>query len=76
MPTRSLEERVGVLERDLAALKASVANGSPRKDWRRTVGMFTDDPQMQQLFEEAMKLREADRARARRAPSRKRRTKA
>jgi hypothetical protein len=76
MPTSSLEERVGILERELAALKVSAANGSPRKDWRRTIGMFTDDPEMQRLFEEAMKLREADRARARRTPIRKRRTKA
>jgi hypothetical protein len=63
---RSLEERVASLEREVAALKAASANGSPRKDWRQLVGIFTDDPGMQRVFEEAMKLREADRARARR----------
>jgi hypothetical protein len=36
------------------------------KDWRLVAGRFTDDPGVQQVFEEAMKLREADRARARR----------
>jgi hypothetical protein len=75
MPGPSLEERVAALERDVARLKASDANGSPRKDWRRTVGMFTDDPEVQRLFEEAMKLRAADRARARRTPRRKPRAK-
>ncbi len=67
----SLEARVAALERELAELKSSATNGSPHKDWRRTIGIFTDDPQMQRLFEEALKLREADRARARRKPGRK-----
>ncbi len=76
MLRQSIEDRVAALEREVAALKASTANGSPGKDWRRTIGMFTDDSEMQRLFEEAMKLREADRARARRTPSRQRRTEA
>ena len=44
--------------------------GSTRdKDWRRTIGMFTDNPGMKELFAEAMKLRAADRKKARcRAP--------
>jgi len=41
------------------------------KDWRRTVGMFTDDPGMKELFAEAIKLREADRRKARRGQRRK-----
>jgi hypothetical protein len=78
MPAPSLEQRIAVLEREVAALKISTAtaNGSPRKNWRRTIGMFTDQPEMQRVFEEAMKLREIDRARARRRTSRPRRTKA
>jgi hypothetical protein len=72
----SLEERVAALEREVAELRAWSANGSFPKDWRRTVGMFTDDPGMQRLFAEAMRLREADRARARRGTGRKRSTKA
>ena len=75
MSKQSLEERVASLERDVAELKAAAANGSPRKDWRSTIGMFTDNPGMQRVFEEAMKLREADRARARR-PRKRRQTKA
>ena len=66
----SLEERIAVLEREVAELKAS--NGQPgKKDWRRTIGMFTDDPFMKDVFAEAMKIREADRKKARRRARRK-----
>lgn len=71
MPESQLERRVAKLERVVASLKTSRS-----KDWRRTIGMFTGDADMQRLFEEAMKLREADRAKARRKPSRTRRRKA
>ncbi len=76
MAKQSIEERVAALEREVAALKAAAVNGARPKDWRRTIGLFTDDPGMQRVFEEAMKLREADRARARRKRSPSRRTKA
>lgn len=65
MAQRTLEERAAALEQQVAELKAAIANGHRQKDWRRTIGMFTDDPGMQELFKEAMKIREADRARAR-----------
>jgi hypothetical protein len=64
----SLEERVANLERELAELKAE--RGKKRvKDWRCTVGMFPDKPE---VFAEAMKLREADRKKARQRPAKKR----
>jgi hypothetical protein len=66
MPKQSLEKHVAALEGEVAELKASAVNGARRKDWRRTIGLFTDDPGMERVFEEAMKLREADRARGRR----------
>ena len=66
MAQATLEQRVETLERELAELKAAVANGTPVKDWRRTIGMFTDDPGMQEVFQEALNIREADRERARR----------
>jgi hypothetical protein len=65
MKTLSLEQRVAVLEQELSELKARRGNGQV-KDWRRTVGMFTDNPGMKELFADAMKLREADRSKARR----------
>lgn len=71
MTQAALAEKVAVLERQVAELKAKVARlAQPRaKDWRRTIGMFTGDDGMRELFAEAQKLREADRARARRKPT-------
>jgi hypothetical protein len=67
MPPSSLERRVATLEKEVAELKSQ--RGTARdKDWRRTVGVFTDNPGMQELLAEAMKLREADRRKARRRP--------
>ena len=71
MPPLSLEERVAILEKELAELKPRRGNGRA-KDWRRTVGIFTDNPGMKELFAEAMKLREADRSKARRRQQQKR----
>ena len=70
MPPSSLEQRVAALEQEVANLKSQ--RGKVRdKDWRRTIGMFTDNPGMKELFAEAMKLREADRSKARRRQPRK-----
>jgi hypothetical protein len=70
-PAESLEQRVAALEQEVAEFKSR--RGKRReKDWRRTIGMFTDNPGMKQLFAEAMKLRAADRSKARRRPHRKR----
>jgi hypothetical protein len=71
MPSPSLEQRVAAIEHELAELKSRPGN-SRRKDWRRTVGVFTDNPEMKELFALAMKLREADRSKARRRQRAKR----
>jgi len=60
MPPLSLEDRVAVLEREFAQFK-SQPNHVRVKDWRRTIGIFTDNTDMKELFAEAMKLRAADR---------------
>jgi hypothetical protein len=65
MPPRTLKERVTALERQVAEMRAVLANGDLPDDWRRTLGMFSNDPGMQELFAEALKIREADRQRAR-----------
>jgi hypothetical protein len=62
---KTLEQRVAVLEQELSELKAQRGNAHV-EDWRRTVGMFTDNPGMKDLFADAMKLREADRRKPRR----------
>jgi hypothetical protein len=73
MSDLSLEQRVAVLEQQMANLLAQQANGAGKKDWRRSVGMFTDDQGMQELFAEAQKIREADRKKARERQTKKRR---
>lgn len=74
MSKPTLEERVASLEKQVAQLRA---NGVParQKDWRRTIGMFTGDEGMKEVFREALKIREADRARARRRYPKPRRAK-
>jgi hypothetical protein len=63
MPPLSLEQRVAALEQEVAELKSP--RGKMRdKDWRRTIGMFTDNPEMQEIFAEAMKIRAVDRKKA------------
>ena len=54
-----LEARVMELQNELRAVKR------PAKDRRRSIGAFTDDTGMQEILREAMRLREADRKKAR-----------
>lgn len=62
-----LETRVQELQSELQAVKGG------GKDWRRTIGMFTDDEGMKSVFQAALKLREADRKKVRSRTARKRR---
>ena len=52
-----------LLERTL--MNTDQGSESKKKDWRRTVGRFSG---LQEVFAEAMKLREADRKKARHRP--------
>ena len=54
----SLAQRVATLEKELAEQKARSAL---KKDWRRTVGMFTGSEFQKQIDAEGLALREADR---------------
>jgi hypothetical protein len=64
MSRATLEERVAVLEKQVATLLASSAKPGRVKDWRRTRGAFSGDDVMRQVFEEGRKIREAERKRA------------
>ena len=66
MPQITLEQRVAALEKQFADLKQAFDRGVRPKDWRRTIGMFAGDEMMKQIDEEALKIREKDRERARR----------
>jgi hypothetical protein len=54
MATRSLEERVAVLEAEVANLKQSVGSSTETQKpwWEKIWGTFKDDPH----YEEAMRL--------------------
>ncbi len=49
---QTLETRVETLEKKVAELTGASASMPRNKDWRRTVGIFKDDPD----FEEAARL--------------------
>ena len=60
----SLAARLAEVERQLAAQRAAPPP-PPKKDWRRTVGMFTGSEFMKQVDAEGEAVREADREEAR-----------
>jgi hypothetical protein len=69
MSQSNLEERVAKLEQQMAAL-LNVNNGAKhrpgRDDWKKTLHMFDDDdPVMQEIIDETLKVREEDRKRTR-----------
>ena len=64
----SLEKRVESLEAQVAELRATRTGNS--KDWRRSLARYAGDADLQSIFAEAMKLREADRKRAKKRKAR------
>ena len=50
--SQTLEKRVEELEKKVAELSAKPASVTRKKDWRRTIGIFKDDPE----FDEAVRL--------------------
>jgi osmotically-inducible protein OsmY len=66
MTRLNLDKRVALLESQMAQLQNELrSTGVRKKDWRRTIGAFTDDEGMQEILREAMRLREADRRKSR-----------
>lgn len=66
MANTTLEDRVSTLEEQVAKLMESILSPPREKDWRSTIGMFKDDPVMQEIQQEGQKIREADREQAKR----------
>lgn len=60
-----LEERVVALETQYAQLIEMVGQSPPKDAWRTVVGMFADDPGIQELHKETERIREDDRSRTR-----------
>ena len=76
MTTQDLLQRIENLEMQLGKLRDEVRNGKrPKsKDWRRTIGAFTDDEGMQLILRDAMRLREDDRKKTKVARTTRRKT--
>jgi len=61
MSEPSLEERIVKLEKMMDTVLQNLNISAPKKDWRRTAGMFDGDPVMQEIIEEGQRIREEDR---------------
>jgi hypothetical protein len=70
-----LEKRVAALEQEVAGLKVKLTRQS-NQDWKKTLGMFTDDPDMLEFFRDGLRVREENRRRTRPKPSRKKKSRA
>ena len=65
MSTASLQQRIAALEMQYAELLERVQDQPAKNAWRKVVGMFADDPQIEELHKETLRIREQDRAAAR-----------
>ena len=64
MAKNNVAERVAALEAEVARLRAEIERLNQPKDWRSAIGMFAGDEVMKEIFENARKIREADRQKA------------
>lgn len=72
MSRDELADRVAALEKQVASMLAERTANGGTKDWRRTLGAFSGDEVMRQIFAEGRKIREAERKRARQQGKKKR----
>ena len=62
MNTARLEQRVAALELRYARILDIIQEQPAKNAWRSVVGMFADDPQIEELHEETQRIRREDRA--------------
>lgn len=65
MSQPTIEDRVASLESRYTELLRIVQHHPPKDAWRKVVGMFADDPKIDALHQETIRIREEDRAAAR-----------
>jgi DNA repair exonuclease SbcCD ATPase subunit len=70
MARSTLESRVADLESQVEKLTKQLrgANGRRPRKWQDAVEKYAGDPDLQTIFADALKLREADRRRVKNAP--------
>ena len=56
--SQALEKRVTELEKKVADLIAQPIRSNRKKDWRRTVGIFRNDPDFEEAVRHGRKYRE------------------
>ena len=61
MATTTLEERVTELESQVAELLKLVHERPAKDAWRKVVGMFANDPEIDDLHKETQRIRDEDR---------------
>lgn len=71
MSRLTLTQRVAALEKTVKSLLDHIDEVTS-KDWRRTIGAFSGDEFMREVFAEGRKIREADRLRNRSRSGKKR----
>jgi hypothetical protein len=69
MSTTTLEDRVAALESRYTELLMMLRDRPLQGAWRKVVGMFADDPQIEELHREIQRIREEDRQTARQGES-------
>lgn len=68
MTNKQLEQRLHLLEQQVASLQA---NDKARHGWRALIGLATDDPIMKEASRLALQYREEDRKKARKTKTRR-----
>ena len=62
MTKGTVEERLDRLEKLMDQILGRLSSNKPRdKDWRRTVGMFDDDPIIRDIIDGALRSRDDER---------------
>ncbi|HVT29929.1 MAG TPA: hypothetical protein VHE81_18070 [Lacipirellulaceae bacterium] len=69
MSQQTIEDRLAILESRYTELLDLLRNRPAKGAWRGVVGMFADDPQIDELHREIRRIREEDRAATRQGES-------
>lgn len=58
----NLENRVSSLENQVADILGKLGSNGEEKDWRRSLGMFNDHPEMKEIDKQGKRIRKNDRS--------------